>query len=88
MRAQFRFPTLPRHPLLRALALAGIMVIFAGLLAVGLAVGAVALAVAALGLAIRRWRSGLASRPVDPSVIEGEFTVVPPRTRAGLPRPE
>ena len=88
MRAQFTFPALPRHPALRALALAGSLIVLIGLLTVGLVVGAAVLAVAALAVAIRRWRSGRTSHPREPSTIEGEFTVVAPRPRAGLPRPE
>ena len=41
-----------------------------------------------LVLAVRRWFPRNAPRTTDPSVIEGEFTVVPPRPRAGLPHPE
>ncbi|TAM96006.1 MAG: hypothetical protein EPN40_09735 [Rhodanobacteraceae bacterium] len=88
MRARFTFPTLPLNPVIRVLALAGMVVMLIGLLTVGLVVGAAVLAVAALVVAIRRWRGGRASRPADPSIIEGEFTVVTPRQRAGLPRPE
>lgn len=88
MRAQFTIPGLPTHPLLRALALTGIAVVLIGLLTVGLVVGATVLAAAALVLAFRRWRArrGARNNP-DPSIIEGEFTVVP-RPRTGLPRPE
>ena len=88
MRARLTFPTLPRTPVLRALALAGMVFGLIGLLTVGLVVGAAVLAVAALVVAIRRWRGGRASRPADPSIIEGEFTVVAPRPGVGLPRPE
>lgn len=84
MRARFTFPTLPLNPLLRVLALAGIVVVLIGLLTVGLAVGTAVLAIAALMLAIRRWRGGRAPRPADPSIIEGEFTVVAPRRVATI----
>ena len=87
MRARFTFPTLPLNPVLRALALAGSVIVLIGLLTVGLVVGAAVLAVAALAVAIRRWRSGRTSHSPEPSTIEGEFTVVAPRPRAGLPGP-
>ncbi|HEX5961183.1 MAG TPA: hypothetical protein VFY97_08050, partial [Rhodanobacteraceae bacterium] len=85
MRALFTFPTLPRHPLLRVLALAGIALVLVGLLTLGLVVGAAALAVAATALAVRRWRARRTTRTSDPAIIEGEFKVVPPRARVNLP---
>lgn len=88
MRARFIFPVLPRHPLLRALVVVGAAIVLAALVATGLVLGAIALAAAALVLAVRRWFPRNAPRTTDPSVIEGEFTVVPPRPRAGLPHPE
>lgn len=69
---------LPRHPLLRALVLAG-------LLAVGFVVGAVLLAVAAIAMLVRRWTRDRERRAADPDIIDGEFTVVPPRPRVSLP---
>ncbi len=88
MRAQFTIPTLPRHPFLRALVLAAAAVALAGLVTMGLVVGVVAAAFAALMLALRGLFPGRARPDADPSVIEGEFTVVPPRPRQGLPHPE
>lgn len=88
MRAQFTIPTLPRNPLLRGLVLAIAVIALAGLVTMGLVVGIVVFAVAALVLSIRGWLSRRTSRAADPSVIEGEFTVVSPHHREGLPRPE
>ena len=88
MRARFIFPPLPRHPLLRVLTVAGAAIVLAALVATGLVLGALVLAAAALILTVRRWLSRRAPANADPSVIEGEFTVVPARPRAGLPRPE
>lgn len=88
MRARFIHLTLPRHPLLRMLTIAGLAIVLAALLATGLVLGALMLVAATLALAVRRWLSRRAPRTIDPSVIEGEFTVVPPRPRAGLPHPE
>ncbi|WIG56332.1 MAG: hypothetical protein OJF61_002120 [Rhodanobacteraceae bacterium] len=86
MRARFIHLTLPRHPLLRMLALAGMAIVLVALLATGLVLGAFALAAAALVLAVRQWLSRRTPRARDPSIIEGEFTVVPPQPRAGIPR--
>jgi len=88
MRARFIHTPLPRHPLLRALAIVGAAVVLAALVATGLVLGAFALATAALVLVVRRWFSRRAPRAADPSIIEGEFTVVAPRPPASLPRPE
>lgn len=88
MRAHFIHPPLPRHPLLRVLAVVGAAIVLTALVATGLVLGAFALAAAALVLVVRRWLSPRAPRPADPSVIEGEFTVVSPQPRAGLPHPE
>jgi hypothetical protein len=88
MRARFVYPRLPRHPLLRALAVVGAAIVLAALVATGLVIGAFVLATAALVLAVRRWLSRRAPRAADPSIIEGEFTVVSPQPRMGLPRPE
>lgn len=88
MRAHFIYPPLPRHPFLRVLAVVGAAIMLTALVATGLVLGAFALAVAALVLIVRRWLSRRAPRAADPSIIEGEFTVVSPQPRAGLPRPE
>lgn len=88
MRARVIFPPLPRHPLLRVLAVVGAAIVLAALVATGLVIGAFVLAAAALVLAVRRWLLRRTPRSADPSIIEGEFTVVPPRTRVNLPRPE
>jgi membrane protein implicated in regulation of membrane protease activity len=80
---------MPRHPFLRALAIVGAAVILTALVATGLVIGAFALAAAALVLAVRRWLSRRTPRTTaDPSVIEGEFTVVPTQSRVRLPHPE
>ncbi len=86
MRARFIHLTLPRRPLLRMLALAGMAIVLVALLATGLVLGAFALAAAALVLAVRKWLSRRTPRSTDPSIIVGEFTVVPPQPRVGLPR--
>lgn len=88
MRVRFISPSLPRNPLLRLLALAALAVVAVGLLATGLLVGGIVLASAAIVLAVRRWLTRGKTQPVDPTVIEGEFTVVSPRDRAQLPRPQ
>ncbi|TAN06910.1 MAG: hypothetical protein EPN36_03060 [Rhodanobacteraceae bacterium] len=88
MRAPFTIPGLPVNPLLRAVALAGIAIILIGLLTVGLVVGVTGLAAAALMLAFRRWQARRTARNPDPTIIEGEFTVVNPRPRVGLPHAE
>lgn len=88
MRARFIHPPLPRHPLSRALAIVGAAIVLAALVATGLVLGAFALATAALMLAVRRWLSRRAPNATDRSIIEGEFTVVPPQPRASLPHPE
>lgn len=87
MRVNYVLPTLPRHPLLRALILAGVAVAVIGLVTVGLAVGAVVLAAAAVVLVIRRWLARRTARKGDPSIIEGEYTVVETRP-SQLPRIE
>lgn len=86
MRAQTVFFRLPRHPLLRMLVLTGGAVLLAGLVAMGLIVGAAALAVAAAWLLVRRWLGRHKQNREDPAIIEGEFSVVPPRPRNALPR--
>lgn len=88
MRAEFTLPLLPRNPLLRALALIGAIALAATLLTVGLVVGAGVLAIAAVAIAVQRWRLGRTARKAEPSVIEGEFTVVSGRPHAELPRPD
>lgn len=88
MRAQTVFFRLPRHPLLRMLVLAGVAVLLAGLVTMGLIVGivgAAALAVAATWLLVRRWLGRRKQDRGDPAIIEGEFSVVPPRPRSALP---
>lgn len=87
MRVRFVSPSLPRNPLLRLLALAALAVVAIGLVTMGVLVGGIVLASAAIVLALRRWLSRGKPQPSDPSIIEGEFTVVEPRARAGLPRP-
>lgn len=88
MRVRFVSPSLPRNPLLRLLALAALAVVAIGLVTMGLLVGGIVLASAAIVLAIRRWRVRRKPQPADPSVIEGEFTVVSPRVRENQPRLE
>lgn len=88
MRAHIIFPALPRNPLLRMLLFAGTLIAILALLALGLVVGIGVVAVAAGVLAVRRWRLRRPSRPADPSIIEGDFTVVPSRPPERLPRPE
>lgn len=87
MRINYGFPSLPRNPVLRVLLLACGVVVLAGLLTIGVLVSIATLTVAAVLLAIRRWRVGRTPQPVDPSVIDGEFTVVT-QPHARLPRPE
>jgi membrane protein implicated in regulation of membrane protease activity len=88
MRVNYTLPTLPHHPLLRALVLAGVAVLVIGLVTLGLVVGAFVLAAATVVLVIRRWLARRAARQDDPSVIEGEYTVVSSHSRASLPRGE
>jgi hypothetical protein len=85
MRARFVHLPLPRHPLLRVLVIAGTAIVLAALLATGLLLGVLVLAAAALALTVRRWLARPAARATDPSIIEGEFTVVPTQPRTGLP---
>ena len=88
MRARFIHLSLPRHPLLRALAIVSAAIVLTALVATGLVLGAFALATAALVLTMRRWLRRGAPRNADPSIIEGEFTVVSPRPSVGLPHTE
>ena len=88
MRAHFIHPPLPRHPLLRVLAVVGAAIVLTALVATGLVIGAFALVAAALVLTVRRWLSRRPQRHADPSIIEGEFTVVSPQPRVGLPHTE
>ncbi|MBS0381294.1 MAG: hypothetical protein JSR56_02575 [Proteobacteria bacterium] len=88
MRVTSLYLSLPRHPLLRALAVLAGVLLLAGLVAAGLLLGAAVVAVTALVLLIRRWLPGSRQQRVDPTIIEGEFTVVPPRPRASLPHGE
>mgnify|MGYP001106158717 CR=1 FL=1 len=85
MRAANLYVSLPRHPLLRALVVIAGAILLVGLIATGLVIGAVVVAVATLAMLIRRWLHGRTRKQADPGVIEGEFTVVPPRPRASLP---
>ncbi|HET9819315.1 MAG TPA: hypothetical protein VFP92_09130 [Rhodanobacteraceae bacterium] len=85
MRAQTLSFQLPRHPLLRMLAIAGGAVLLAGLVATGLVVGVALLAVAATSLLVRRWLARRRQERGDPTVIEGEFSVVPRQPRSSLP---
>lgn len=84
MRVRALYLQLPRHPLLRALVIAGGAVLLVGMLAMGVIVGTAALGVAVGWLLVRRWL-GSRRRPRDPSIIEGEFSVVPNRPRDALP---
>lgn len=88
MRAHFIHLSLPRHPLLRALAIVGAAIVLTALVATGLVLGAFALAAVALVLTVRRWLRRGTQRSADPSIIEGEFTVVSPGPRVGLPHTE
>ncbi len=88
MRVRFVSPSLPHNPVLRLLMLLGIAVAAIGLVTMGLLVGGMVLASAAIVLAARRLLSRGKAPPTDPSIIEGEFTVVPPQARNELPRPE
>jgi membrane protein implicated in regulation of membrane protease activity len=87
MRVNYLLPTLPRHPLLRALVLAGVAVLVIGLVTLGLVIGAFVLAAAAVALVVRRWLARRAAKQSDPSIIEGEYTVVEARP-SQLPRIE
>jgi hypothetical protein len=51
----------------------------------GVIVGMVALGAAAGWLLVRRWLGGRRHGRRDPSIIEGEFSVVPDRPRDALP---
>ncbi|MGN6790365.1 MAG: hypothetical protein ACTHJP_12675 [Rhodanobacteraceae bacterium] len=85
MRIHPFFIHLPRHPVLRALALIAGTVLLVWLVAFGLLMGAAVAAVAALTLLVRRWWQGRRGRRGEPEVIEGEFTVMP---RSALPSGE
>lgn len=84
MRARNLYVRLPRHPLLRLLVLAGGAVLLVGMIAMGVIVGALALVVTAGWLLARRWLAGRRYGRRDPSIIEGEFSVVPDRPRDAL----
>ena len=84
MRARTSYLQLPRHPLLRMLVIAGGVVLLLGMVAMGVIVGVLALGVAAGWLLVRRWLGGR-RRSGGPSIIEGEFSVVPDRPRDALP---
>lgn len=81
-------PGLPRHPLLRALAIAASVIVAAALLAVGLVVGVAALLVVVLTITLRQWRARRAQHTTDTTVIEGEFTIVADPSPAQLQRPD
>lgn len=83
MRINTPFALLPRHPLLRALALMVGIVFLTGLAAMGLLIGAAVLGVAALTVLVRDWLPGRRRQRADRDVIEAEFTIVP---RDSLPR--
>jgi hypothetical protein len=85
VRARTLYLQLPRHPLLRVMVIAGGAVLLAGMLAMGVIAGIMALGVAAGWLLVRRWLGGRRHRRTDPSIIEGEFSVVPDRPRDALP---
>lgn len=68
------------------LVLIGGAVLLTGLIALGLIAGTMALAVAATWLLVRRWLVRRKHDRGDPTIIEGEFTVVSPRPRNALPR--
>lgn len=74
----------PRNPLLRALLSICGAVIAAAILLSGLLLGAALLVATAATLLLRRWFHRRQRRPMDPDIIEGEYTVVP-RSRAALP---
>ncbi len=82
------FIRLPRHPLRRALVLVAGTTLLVGLLALGLLIGAAVVTFAGLAVLVRRWLRGRGGPRHDPAVIEGEFAVVPPGSRATLPAPE
>ena len=85
MRIHKIFINPPRHPLLRALLVIAGSVLLIGLAAMGLLVGAAVIVVTTLTVLVRGWLRSRRSS-VDPGVIEGEFTVMPPRSRGTLPR--
>jgi hypothetical protein len=85
MRAQTVFFQLPRHPLLRTLVVACGAVLAAGLVAMGLVVGLAVLAIGATTLLARRWLARRRHDRGDPTIIEGEFSVVSRRSRNPLP---
>jgi hypothetical protein len=85
MRIDRFFIKLPRHPLLRALAVIGGTLLLIGLAAMGLLVGAAVVVVTALTVLIRGWLHRRGRRNADPGVIEGEFTVMRPGPRGTLP---
>lgn len=72
---------LPRHPLLRALLLATGGLILIGLLFFGLIAGLALAAFGALVLLVRRLLPRTVARD---GIIEGEFRVVDPPTRARI----
>jgi membrane protein implicated in regulation of membrane protease activity len=85
MRIHESFIHLPRHPVLRALALIAGTVLLIWLVAFGVLVGAAVAALAASTMLVRRWWRRRGGRRAEPDIIEGEFTVVP---RTALPSGE
>ncbi|HJP99126.1 MAG TPA: hypothetical protein VJ862_11235 [Rhodanobacteraceae bacterium] len=85
MRVRPVYLQLPRHPLLRILVFAGGALALVALAAMGLLVGTLTLAVAAGYMLVRRWLGGRNRVRTDPSIIEGEFSVVQDRPRGALP---
>jgi hypothetical protein len=85
VRAQAFCLRLPRHPLLRLLAVAGGALVLAGVLAMGVIVGTLAVAITAGWLVVRRWLGSRGHRRRDPSIIEGEFSVVRDSVGDALP---
>ena len=80
--------TLPTQPWLRTLVvIAGVLLIVA-LATVGLVFGLAALAIGAIAMLVRRWLHRADARQPDPAIIDGEFTVLPPRPRDPQARTE
>lgn len=79
MRAQFVIPTLPRNPALRGLVLVGGTILLVGVVATGFVIGLAVLVSGALVFSVRHWLARRRASTPDPSIIEGEYTVVTPR---------
>lgn len=88
MRTANLFIHLPRHPLLRALAVIAGVVVLAILAVTGLLVVAAVVVATAVAMLVRGWLHGRRPPHANPEIIEGEFTVVSTRPRSALPRPE